>query len=99
MANISASGGTISYFVEGEGWRDLGSFTYAELVENPPPDPPIPPNDDKWSKYVVGRTVTLSASFEPSPEFYGILVGLQLQYSLRELHRNLSRYASWPYTN
>lgn len=53
-----------------------------------------------WREFrdnIVGRTLTLS--FAPSPEFLGIVVGIQLQYGLRDLHRNLGRYAQWPYTN
>lgn len=41
----------------------------------------------------------ISLAFKPSPEILEILVGMQLSYGLRELHRNLGRYCSWPYTN
>lgn len=98
MANMYASGGTVQWFVEGEGWRDLGSFTYAELVENPLPEPPMPPVDD-FMLDVFEQSFTFTGTFEASPEFYGIVVGLQLQYGLRELHRDLGRYARWPHTN
>jgi hypothetical protein len=47
----------------------------------------------------VFEPISITVKFTPSPEFWGIIVGMQLQYGLRELHRNLARYASWPYTN
>jgi hypothetical protein len=49
----------------------------------------------------VFETVSVTATFAPSSEFLGILVGMQLEYNLRELHRKLdiSRYLRWPYTN
>ncbi len=42
---------------------------------------------------------TFTCAFAPSPEFMGVIVGMQLQYGLRELHRTLGRYLKWPYTN
>lgn len=43
--------------------------------------------------------LTFRGKFVPSPEFDAVMVGLRLRYGLRELHRNLGRYARWPYTN
>lgn len=58
---------------------------------------------DTWfdgsEREVNFEPITVTAKFTPSPELWGILVGLQLQYNLRELHRSLARYAYWPYTN
>lgn len=47
----------------------------------------------------VFEPISITATFTPSPAFWGILVGMQLQYNLRELHQRLGRYSNWPYTN
>lgn len=62
----------------------------------------ISPDNDRiagQAARIVGQTFTLRGTFTPSPEFWGILVGMQLRYGLREVHRNLGRYTCWPYTN
>lgn len=51
------------------------------------------------AKRILDRTFALTGTFTPSPAFWGILVGMQLQYNLRELHKKLGRYSNWPYTN
>lgn len=51
------------------------------------------------ARRLLGQTFTLRGTFTPTPAFWGFIVGLQLQYNLRQLHQNLGRYTRWPYTN
>lgn len=76
-----------TFTVEGESF-DLTQYTYPCVVE------PV-----QFDRSILDKTITITAKFEMSPEFWGIIVGWQLQYSLRQLHQNLGRYTRWPYTN
>lgn len=80
---------------EDAGWvlvEDAFDITFEERV---------PQNEVQVYDYrsLLNKTFTITAKFTPTPEFWGILVGIQLRYGLRELHRNLGRYCQWPYTN
>lgn len=95
MADIIISGSVkISYFTEDGGWVDFGNALDISLGV---PEPQSQDSFQQQARRIIGQT--FSIPFTPSPEFWGIIVRMQLQYNLRELHRNLGRYLNWPYTN
>lgn len=61
---------------------------------------PLEEKARKPSEVIAGlRGLTFHGVFIPTPAYDAFVVGLSLQYGLRELHRNLARLAAWPYTN
>ncbi len=48
---------------------------------------------------VIGATITFRLSDDAATFLHNLIVGAQMTYRLREVHRNLGRYTRWPYTN
>lgn len=95
MAHFTgSSGAAVSYLgVDGE-WHDLG-ITSATFELVPMADVEIDPIKSPI-RDIIGKTFTMT--FDGSA-LWRHMVGLQLQYNLRELHRNMGRLTRWPNTN